>query len=98
MLYFVPKIMPKTVYVVRCIPPKILIVPFFNQTCLHIQAFLNMDKLDSSNFSDKFTFRSWSNLSSEFGRRDLSFCILVSHTGLVVALAFNLGQDQVQIS
>ena len=61
------------------------------------KAFLNMDKLDSSNFNDKFTFRPSSNLSGDFGRRDLTCCVLVSHTGLVVVLAFTLGQDQVVI-
>ncbi len=61
-----------------------------------LQAYLNLDKLDSVNFSDKFTFRPSTDLSGQFGRRDLTCCVLVSHTGLAVALAFPMGQDLVR--
>jgi hypothetical protein len=71
------------------------LINHFIKDVIYSQTYINLDKLDSSNFSDKFIYRRSSDLSRQFGRRDLTCAVLVSHTGLAVALSFPMNQDQV---
>ena len=55
--------------------------------------YVNLDKQDSINFKEKFSFRNAPEICQEFNEENIAACLLVSSTGLAVLMVYSLDFD-----